>query len=163
MTPARGKWMYSLLAKLEKPLHQDMSAMLRQLYRRCSILRYELTDSTNNRVSLDDELAVLNVLISITGSYFGQGEEYFGLEEVNDNNEEGDDDDNREDSNDDSDSEDDYDFGDEGWEEVVVENMDYDEIEDSKIDNKLNNFIDNNNNINKLEECEKCNCVLDIL
>lgn len=157
LSSSRGKWLYSLLAKLEKPLHQDISALMRQLYRRCSILRYDLTNNNNNnnKLTFDDQLAVLNLLISITGSYFGQGEEYFDRvrDEINDNddsdeNNMNDEDNNDVDDDDESDDEDDYDFGDEGWEEVIVENMDYE---------------DNNNNNNSLEEGEICNNVLDIL
>ena len=73
LTKARSKWIYSILARIEKPLHQDSSAMIRQLYRRCSFLR-----STLSIISefFDQELACLNVLITISGSYFGQGEDY---------------------------------------------------------------------------------------
>ena len=74
---------YSLLSRLEKPIHGITSAAIRQLYRRCCVLRSELPiDLENSGTGLDfsgameTELARLNVLISISGSYFGQGEEY---------------------------------------------------------------------------------------
>jgi hypothetical protein len=73
LTPIRSQWLYSLLARIEKPVHQDSVAMIRQLYRRCSFLRSTL--SVNSEI-FDQELAFLNVLITIGGSYFGQGEEY---------------------------------------------------------------------------------------
>lgn len=47
--------------------------MLRQLYRRCAQLRSELCDEAQG---FRESLATLNILIAITGSYFGQGEEY---------------------------------------------------------------------------------------
>jgi len=68
---ARGKWIYSILAKIDKPLHQDIAAFIRQIYRRCSILRSNL-DVTSE--SLEEDLAILNILIAITGFYFGQSE-----------------------------------------------------------------------------------------
>mgnify|MGYP006196557267 CR=1 FL=1 len=93
MTPARGRWLYALLARLEKPLYRETAASIRQLYRRCCALRYQLSltsdsvaltqESTgdaesdaNSAVKFQNSLASLNVLISICGSYFGQGEEY---------------------------------------------------------------------------------------
>ena len=124
LTPARGRWLYALLARLEKPLHREAAACIRQLYRRCCSLRYSLSltsasvnisdtscmsvgniadgaclvqlsgsgvgqasdDSGVGSVATDaavssaatfqDRLAALNLLISICGSYFGQGEEY---------------------------------------------------------------------------------------
>ena len=50
------------------------SAALRHLYRRCCVLRANLSGTYVD--DLEISLARLNVLISITGSYFGQGEEY---------------------------------------------------------------------------------------
>jgi len=94
LTPARGRWLYALLARTEKPLHRDTASSIRQLYRRCCALRYQLSltsgavplastasansaeDDANTAVKFQNELASLNVLISICGSYFGQGEEY---------------------------------------------------------------------------------------
>ena len=91
--------MYGLLARLDKPLDRTMASLLRELYRRCSQLRASLVEDVS---TFDVQLASLNVLIVITGSYFGQGEEYStlsrGYEEENDDDddcdygEEGDDD-----------------------------------------------------------------------
>lgn len=93
MTPARGRWLYALLARLEKPLYRETAASIRQLYRRCCALRHQLSltsdsvalapqstgdaeSDANSAVKFQNTLASLNVLISICGSYFGQGEEY---------------------------------------------------------------------------------------
>ena len=76
LSPANGGWLYGLLTRLEKPLHRDVVAVIRQLYRRCCYLRKALNVDSP---SFDGTLASLNVLIAITGAYFGQGEEYVDL------------------------------------------------------------------------------------
>lgn len=68
-----SEWIYALLARLEKPLHRDVVATIRQLFRRCCELRNEL--KTNSEL-FDTHLASLNLLIAITGYYFGQGENF---------------------------------------------------------------------------------------
>ena len=73
ITSARGQWLYGLLARLEKPLDRNVSSIVRQLYRRCCSLRADLSSTSP---SFDVELATLNVLIGLSGAYFGQGEEY---------------------------------------------------------------------------------------
>lgn len=76
LSSARGQWLYGLLARLEKPLDRNVASLVRQLYRRCSHLRASLALDSS---SFDLQIASLNVLIAITGSYFGQGEEYSTL------------------------------------------------------------------------------------
>lgn len=90
MSLERGSWLYGLLARLEKPLHQDIAAAVRQLFRRCCELRSELgeispspnlsrgspEDEAYEDVPIEQTLAVLNAIIAITGAYFGQGEGY---------------------------------------------------------------------------------------
>lgn len=85
LTPARGRWLYALLARLEKPLYRETAASIRQLYRRCCALRLQLSQTSaaclnkedaTAAVTFQNQLASLNVLISIAGSYFGQGEEF---------------------------------------------------------------------------------------
>ena len=92
LTPARGRWLYALLARLEKPLYRETAASIRQLYRRCCALRYSLSQRSSSvqiatsaveppgeiltPEEFQSQLATLNMLISICGSYFGQGEEY---------------------------------------------------------------------------------------
>ncbi|KAJ0396938.1 hypothetical protein ATCC90586_008872 [Pythium insidiosum] len=69
LSRARAVWIYALLARLDKPVHADVAAMLRQLLRRCWQLR-------NTLATADDErLKPLNILIVITGEFFGQLEE----------------------------------------------------------------------------------------
>ena len=75
MSVARGQWLYGLLARLEKPLYQDAAAVVRQLYRRCCELRAGLLGDS---ATFAQDLATLNVLISLAGTYFGQGEECSG-------------------------------------------------------------------------------------
>lgn len=53
-----------------------MASLLRELYRRCCQLRAALHEDDH---TFDVQIASLNVLIVITGSYFGQGEEYSTL------------------------------------------------------------------------------------
>jgi hypothetical protein len=71
---SHGTWMYSLLARLEKPLHQDTAALVRDLYRLCCQHRDKLSklDTGNS----DEALAAVNTLVVICGSYFGQGEDF---------------------------------------------------------------------------------------
>ena len=71
----RGQWLYGLLARLEKPLYQDAAAVVRRLYRRCCALRFSLgIEDSSDILSFDSDIAAINVVISITGSYFRQGE-----------------------------------------------------------------------------------------
>lgn len=70
-----SQWLYAMLARIEKPLHRDTVAAIRQLYRKCCVLRCKL-DKISDGFNAD--LASLNVLISISGYYFGQGEQYDG-------------------------------------------------------------------------------------
>eukprot|EP01038_Epipyxis_sp_PR26KG_P012487 gene12487-16753_t len=81
ISSARGKWIYGLLARIEKPVCQATVALIRQLYRRCCSLRYSLTMDHTDNIDFDTDLAMLNMLISITGSYFGQGSEEFLYDE----------------------------------------------------------------------------------
>ena len=68
----RGQWLYGLLARLEKPLYNDTAAVVRSLYRRCSELRSNIDIDA---VTFDTDIAALNVLISITGTYFRQADD----------------------------------------------------------------------------------------
>jgi hypothetical protein len=86
--------MYIYIYRLEKPLDRNVASLVRQLYRRCSHLRASLALDSS---SFDLQIASLNVLIAITGSYFGQGEEYstltvgYGNEEDDGDDDSGDD------------------------------------------------------------------------
>jgi Survival motor neuron (SMN) interacting protein 1 (SIP1) len=74
-----------------------MASLLRELYRRCSQLR---ASADENDCDFDVQIASLNVLIVIAGSYFEQGEEYSTLSRGYDEIEEEDDEDFDEDDDD---------------------------------------------------------------
>ena len=133
MSEARSRWLYALLARLEKPICQDTVALVRQLYRRCCNLRalcgvrssvdfsYKSIAHVSSEVAFshysglergeideastesipghlpedrkkenelffaeneadsckNNTLAELNLIIVITGVFFGQGEYFF--------------------------------------------------------------------------------------
>jgi survival of motor neuron protein-interacting protein 1 len=81
MSKDRGAWLYALLARLEEPLHQDMEAALRSLYRRCCLLRATATPTDQGDAAT---LATLNLCIVISGRHFRQGEEYAALCQLDD-------------------------------------------------------------------------------
>ncbi|KAK2999631.1 hypothetical protein RJ639_024063 [Escallonia herrerae] len=60
-------WLFALCAAVDTPLDADTSAALRSLLRRCACLRAEKSE-------LDDEAVMLNILVTISGKYFGQSE-----------------------------------------------------------------------------------------
>eukprot|EP01040_Poterioochromonas_malhamensis_P011826 gene11826-12903_t len=66
------QWIYSLLAYIEKPIHREMVAEIRRLFRLCCDLRAELSASSQG---FSEDLAAVNLLITITGIYFGQSEQ----------------------------------------------------------------------------------------
>ena len=70
---SRTSWLFSLLSHLETPLFRDTVAAIRSLYLRCSELREHLVNDPDYDESL---LAALNLLISVSGNFYGQGEEY---------------------------------------------------------------------------------------
>lgn len=43
-----AEWLYALLIRVEKPIHRDIEASIRQLYRRLCCLRYELWERTKH-------------------------------------------------------------------------------------------------------------------
>ncbi|KAK2990658.1 hypothetical protein RJ640_007792 [Escallonia rubra] len=60
-------WLFALCAAVDTPLDADTSAALRSLLRKCACLRAEKSE-------LDDEAVMLNILVTISGKYFGQSE-----------------------------------------------------------------------------------------
>ncbi|KAL1544906.1 hypothetical protein AAHA92_21697 [Salvia divinorum] len=58
-------WLFALCVALDCPLHADTSAALRSLLRKCASLRAAKTE-------VDDQVIALNILVTITGRYFGQ-------------------------------------------------------------------------------------------
>uniref|UniRef100_A0A3Q1CHM3 Gem-associated protein 2 n=2 Tax=Amphiprion ocellaris TaxID=80972 RepID=A0A3Q1CHM3_AMPOC len=66
--PQLGRWLYALLACLEKPLLPEAHSSIRQLARRCAQLRSTL-DSQE-----DEKLPALNLLICLVARYFEQND-----------------------------------------------------------------------------------------
>jgi hypothetical protein len=86
LTSGSGQWIYGLLSRLEKPVAQATVAVIRQLYRRCCALRCTLAAQHSfgeASSSFEADLAALNILISISGAYFGQGEAYVAFNHQN--------------------------------------------------------------------------------
>ncbi|CAL1574794.1 unnamed protein product [Knipowitschia caucasica] len=66
--PQLGKWLYALLACLEKPLIPEAHSSIRQLARRCAHLRTTLESQD------DEKLPALNLLICLVARYFEQSD-----------------------------------------------------------------------------------------
>ncbi|XP_061649739.1 gem-associated protein 2 [Phyllopteryx taeniolatus] len=66
--PQLGRWLYALLACLEKPLLPEAHSSIRQLARRCAQLRSNLVSQD------DDNLPALNLLICLVARYFEQND-----------------------------------------------------------------------------------------
>ncbi|GMF52440.1 unnamed protein product [Phytophthora fragariaefolia] len=66
LSRARAVWIYALLARLDKPVHANVAATIRQILRRCWTLRSELEAPS------EIQLKSLNILIVIAGDFFGQ-------------------------------------------------------------------------------------------
>ncbi|XP_020900857.1 gem-associated protein 2 [Exaiptasia diaphana] len=65
----QGRWLYSLLACLEKPLLPETVSLLRTLARHCAQHRMKEVEKNSD----DDELVVsLNLIITLVTRYFGQ-------------------------------------------------------------------------------------------
>ncbi|MEE6512335.1 hypothetical protein FKM82_019282 [Ascaphus truei] len=65
-TSELGRWLYALLACLEKPLLPEAHSLIRQLARRCSEVRAMVEHKEDERVS------ALNLFICLVGRYFEQ-------------------------------------------------------------------------------------------
>lgn len=63
-----GRWLYALLACLEKPLLPEAHSSIRQLARRCAQLRSTLETQD------DEKLPALNLLICLVARYFEQSD-----------------------------------------------------------------------------------------
>ncbi|KAL4656312.1 gem-associated protein 2 [Arapaima gigas] len=66
--PQLGRWLYALLACLEKPLLPEAHSLIRQLARRCSDIRASLESKE------DEKLSALNLMICLVGRYFEQND-----------------------------------------------------------------------------------------
>ncbi|XP_053143429.1 gem-associated protein 2 isoform X2 [Hemicordylus capensis] len=63
----QGRWLFALLACLEKPLLPEAHSLIRQLARRCSEVR--VLEENKNDV---ERVSALNLLICLVGRYFDQ-------------------------------------------------------------------------------------------
>ncbi|KAL3329512.1 hypothetical protein AABB24_036540 [Solanum stoloniferum] len=61
-------WLFALCAAVDTPVDADTCAALRSLLRKCANLRAD-------KSKLDDEVIMLNMLVTICGRYFGQSEQ----------------------------------------------------------------------------------------
>ncbi|XP_012682255.2 gem-associated protein 2 [Clupea harengus] len=66
--PQLGRWLYALLACLEKPLLPEAHSLIRQLARRCGSVRASLETKD------DERLSALNLLICLVARYFEQND-----------------------------------------------------------------------------------------
>ncbi|KAF3844472.1 hypothetical protein F7725_007635 [Dissostichus mawsoni] len=66
--PQLGRWLYALLACLEKPLLPEAHSCIRQLARRCAQLRSALESEE------DEKLPALNLLVCLVARYFEQSD-----------------------------------------------------------------------------------------
>ncbi|XP_054684520.1 gem-associated protein 2 isoform X2 [Grus americana] len=62
----KGRWLYALLACLEKPLLPEAHSLIRQLARRCSEVRV-LEENKN-----EEQISALNLIICLVSRYFDQ-------------------------------------------------------------------------------------------
>lgn len=62
-----GLWIYSILSTIEIPLSPDMCSCLRDLARKCAIIRSKLKEDTPKKL-----YAPLNLFICIIANYFRQ-------------------------------------------------------------------------------------------
>jgi survival of motor neuron protein-interacting protein 1 len=60
-------WLFALCVAIHTPLDADTCASLRSLLRKCASILATKTE-------MDDEVVMLNILMTISGRYFGQGE-----------------------------------------------------------------------------------------
>lgn len=61
-------WIFALCAAVDAPFDAEMSSCMRRLLRRSSALLARKSDPA------DEEVAMLNILIAISGRFFGQSE-----------------------------------------------------------------------------------------
>uniref|UniRef100_A0A8C4SUC4 Gem-associated protein 2 n=1 Tax=Erpetoichthys calabaricus TaxID=27687 RepID=A0A8C4SUC4_ERPCA len=67
-SPELGRWMYALLACIEKPLLPEVHSLIRQLARHCAAVRARLENKD------DERLSALNLLICLVARYFEQND-----------------------------------------------------------------------------------------
>jgi survival of motor neuron protein-interacting protein 1 len=60
-------WLFALCVSVDAPMHAETCASLRSLLRKCATIRATKSE-------MDDEVVMLNILMAISGRYFGQYE-----------------------------------------------------------------------------------------
>eukprot|EP00210_Caulerpa_lentillifera_P001393 g1340.t1 len=78
-------WLYALLSRIHLPLHDTTAALMRSLFIHCSNLRSRYAaDQISNEDLLDSDstLPRLNLLLAISGVYFGQDEKLSGIIDI---------------------------------------------------------------------------------
>lgn len=70
-------WIYALMARVHRPLNDETTASLRSLLQHCTRQRVSLLDS-----EAQTALPFINILILLSGVFFGQDETYAGMIEV---------------------------------------------------------------------------------
>ncbi|KAF9409024.1 gem (nuclear organelle) associated protein 2 [Podila epigama] len=68
ITVEQGRWLYALLMKLDPLVESDQVAALRNLAKKCSRIRKRLNADSGN------QLAMVNMIITIVNQQFGQGD-----------------------------------------------------------------------------------------
>ncbi|KAL1510642.1 hypothetical protein AB1Y20_006941 [Prymnesium parvum] len=73
-TPTVGRWLFAVLARLEKELGADEAATVRSLLKTCWELRARRAEELGREdaARVPSDVATLNLLITITGGFFGQ-------------------------------------------------------------------------------------------
>jgi len=66
ITDLSMRWLYALMAQIEKPVALESSSQLSKLLRHCIKVRRQITDNNDIR------LLSLHMLIALSGGYFGQ-------------------------------------------------------------------------------------------
>ena len=66
ITDLSMRWLYALMAQIEKPIALESSSQLSKLLRHCIKVRRQISDDNDIR------LLSLHMLIALTGGYFGQ-------------------------------------------------------------------------------------------
>ncbi|MCO5562773.1 hypothetical protein L7F22_016405 [Adiantum nelumboides] len=65
----RAMWLFALATAVDSPLDDQTSAAFRDMLRKCAELR-------SWKTNVDEELYMLNILITIAGEFFGQAEDF---------------------------------------------------------------------------------------
>lgn len=61
------EWAFALSVALDEPVDAETSASIRCLLRKCALLRA-------SKIDYDDDVVMMNIIITIAGKYFGQSE-----------------------------------------------------------------------------------------